>query len=493
MSVFSIPAFFIVLREVLEACLVVGIVLAYLNKTGSTQYNKWVWYGAAAGIVIAGGVGLAFGIVFWATDDQLFKGNAEKIFEGVAFLVAALLLTWMITWMMIMGKNLQAHMEAQVEKIIDSGDSFGKNKWGIFLMVFIQVLREGIETVIFLIGSANADEQGGWRAIPLPGILALIVGVAVSYLLFQGLLVLDVARFFLISSFILMAFAAGLVSHAFHELQEVDLFGPWDPSDERDWWNAKMWSTVVCCNDKTNEFFAMLRALFGYQDKPTFIEWVTYFGYWLIVAVIFTVVYWKKIRAARTTIASKTQIMAGFSLLFTFVGWIFTLIQVTWIGVLTMTISLVLSIVTNFIVYDTLATRFAGVARARRKIVLGLGVAFAVMTLFMSVLHLVELACVGTEGECQLELFFFFALIFDIDFNNEGRMDDRWTPIATLSFSLVVTFFFFGALAFLLILFAANVDSGGDYIYDDAVAVKDGMEYGDDEVLPSAEQEGVVA
>lgn len=471
-SVFSIPAFFIVLREVLEACLVVGIVLAYLNKIGATQYRKWVWIGAAAGVLGSLAVGLGLGIAFWITGNQGFDGNAEKIFEGVAFLVAAALLTWMIIWMMAMGKKLRSQMEKKVDQIIDSDDPDSKRKASIFLMVFVQVLREGIETVIFLIGTANADDHGGWKAIPLAGILAIIVGLGASYLVFKGLVSLDIVKFFLISGLVLIAFAAGLVSHAFHELQEVDAFGPWKPIETRDWYNFPLWSTEGCCDDGDNEFFGMLRALFGYQDKPTFIEWATYFGYWLIVAAIFVCINWSLIRASRSKIASYTQSFVLSSLLITFVGFVYTLINVTWVGTLSMTIAFLLSVVATASSFDITARMLRSVSRFRRMFALISGIGFGVLMAFMFVMHLVEMECIG-GGDCSMNVFFFFGLIYDGDFLERGREDSQWPPLAALSWSIVLTVYFFGALSALLILFAMNVDSEGTYLDDNAIVVKD--------------------
>ena len=231
-KVFSIPAFFIVLREVLEACVVVGIVLAYLKKTGTTQYSKYVWIGAFSGVGLSLALGIAFGIVYWVNDNSLFEGNAEKIFEGVTFLVAAVLLTWMILWIMSMGKKLQQSLEGKVEKIIEDDESTSRRKKILLVgLVGFQVLREGIETFIFITANAGAEDQGGWRAIPIPGILAIIVGLVASYLVFRGMLELDIIKFFYWSSVILVFFAAGLVSYAFHEIQEVDAFGDWEPSE----------------------------------------------------------------------------------------------------------------------------------------------------------------------------------------------------------------------------------------------------------------------
>lgn len=471
MSVFSIPAFFIVLREVLEACLVVGIVLAYLRKIGATQYNKWVWIGAGGGILGSVAVGLGLGIAFWISGEQGFTGKSEKIFEGVAFLVAAALLTWMIIWMMTMGKKLQTNMEKKIDDIIDSDESEKKRSLSIFLMVFVQVLREGIETVIFLIGTSNADEQGGWRAIPLPGILAILVGLAISYLVFKGLLNLDIIQFFFISGLVLIAFAAGLVSHAFHELQEVDWFGPWE-TEKRDWYNHPLWSTEFCCDDGDNEFFAMLRALFGYQDKPTFVEWATYFAYWLIVVAIFVVVNWSFIRASRSKVKNYTQGFSIMALLFSFVGFIYTLINVTWLGTLTMTLAFVMSIVCNLAVFDITLKLLKFLQPLRRVLALGTGIGFGALTIFMLVMHLVEMECIGRE-KCGMDLFFFFGLIFDGDFRETNRLESSWPSLTALSFSIIISTYFFGALSFLLILYAMNVGSGGEYLDDNAVYVKD--------------------
>lgn len=494
MGVFSIPAFFIVLREVLEACLVVGIVLAYLNKIGATQYRRFVWIGAIAGIVISVIVGLAFGIVVWTRGEQLFKDKAEKIFEGIAFLVAASLLTWMIVWMMYMGRALQTKLEKDIENIVDNDDkSDRQRKIAIFLMVFVQVLREGIETVIFLIGTAGADDNGGWRAIPLPGVLAIIVGVAASYLVFRGLVQLDIVKFFLISGVILMAFAAGLVSHAFHELQEVDWFGPWKPEDgKRDWYNATMWSTKGCCHDKENEFFAMLRALFGYQDTPTFVEWSTYFAYWLIIAIVFVAINWQFVRASRNKMLSVAKSLGVWSLLFSFVGFVFTMLNVTWIGVTTMTMSVILSAITVLVLFESTLRLLKPLRKYRRTVLLACGVGWALMMSFMFVLHMVELECEGTEGECKLDKFFFFGLIFNSEFNATGRQEKSWPAIAVLSVSVVLTVYFFGALAFTVIMSSFNVDEEGMYIGDDGVVLK-GEDVVDDESAVNHSSEEVVA
>lgn len=140
-TVFSVPAFFLVLREVLEACLVIGLSLAYLRKVGATHLNKFVWWGASIGISVSLTLGIAFAVVFYTQGNQIFEDEAEKIFEGIVFLVAAGLLTWMLCWIAAMGNSLQHGLEQRLSAYVEQGGWQGK--WGLFSMVLVHTLREG--------------------------------------------------------------------------------------------------------------------------------------------------------------------------------------------------------------------------------------------------------------------------------------------------------------------------------------------------------------
>ena len=490
-SLFNIAAFFIVLREVLEACLVVGIVLACLKSLGNTHLRKWVWWGAGSGIVLSLVLGITFVVVFYTRGTNFFSGKTEKIFEGIVFLIAAALLTWMIIWMQHMGRKLKTNLEKEVERKIEQSDDGGK--WGIFFMVFVQVLREGIETWIFLFGAASAsDDPNAWKAIPIPGILGVVVGIAVSYALFRGLIELDINSFFFWTSVILMLFSAGLTSHAFHELQEVDWFGPWaEDKTQRDWWNARLWSTKPCCNDKYNEFFAFLRALFGYQDTPTFVEWSTYFAYWLIIIAILLSFNWGTVRKARNTVAKMTKSLSAVSLCATFIAFIYVLINRTWNGTLTMTLAFLLSIASIVVCFDFITARAAGLKASRKTIALGTAVALGALTIVITILHIVQMAC-DEEGvaTCSLPRFYYACLIFAEDWASQGRAEDgnSWVSLAVLSWSMVICFFFWGTLSFVLYLYSMNIDAEGNYIMsDDSESTKPmtlNMADDKDEVVP---------
>lgn len=499
-KLFDIPAFFIVLREVLEACLVVGIALAYLNRTGATQYRKWVWIGAGVGIGISIIIGLVFGLIFWINDNSVFEGNAEKIFEGVTFLVAAALLTWMIVWMMAMGRQIQEKLEGKVEKIMENDKSSRRRAFGLASLVGFQVLREGIETFIFISANGSADDRGGWRAIPIPGVLAIFVGLLVSYLVFKGMMQLDIIRFFYVSGILLVAFAAGLVSYAFHEIQETGAFGPWaDDKSQRDWYNYSFWTTKACCNDKSNEFFAIFRALFGYQDTPTFIEWSTYFAYWLLFCVLVIGLNWDVVRASKDEISRYAKMFSGLSVVISLVGFIYTLINRSAVGTTTMTLSLVLSCLSIFFVFDPLFNYLKALKSVRRTMSMAIGVLWVGLLIAMFTLHIVELECIGKEDvdECDMDYFFFFGLIFNGNYNSRQRESEPlgWPSVASLSMSIVVTTFFFGGLAFFYIMNSLNITSDGSRLTNDHVELSsegDELEKGERYVYEAHDEEDKV-
>lgn len=499
MTVFSVSAFFIVLREVLEACLVVGIVLAYLSKIGSSHLNKWVWLGTAAGILLSLGVGVAFAVVFHVKGNQIFEGSTEKIFEGFVFLLASALLTWMLVWMMNMGKSLRSNMENAVGRAVEAG-----GWWRIFSLVFVQVLREGIETVIFIGGSAGADGQGGWRAIPLPSVLALVVGVTASYLMFRGMITLDIQKFFFITSVLLIGFAAGLVSHALHEFQEVDWFGPYEgvENEDRDWWNASVWSTKECCNDKTNQFWAMMRALFGYQDTPSFLEMISYIAYWAVISIVFVYVYRDVVRRARSSTATLVRTTSTILAVSGLVGFIYAMGNRSWNGILLTTLTLIVGTIAAVAAFDSAGGLITALKPLRKPMMIMSAVGFAIILALTTAITLAQLICEGRS--CTVPQFFHWGIIFSRDFAGRGNLGlssdltygqgRGYVYVAVLTLSLGISIFLCGAHSYGSYRFMKNLDAGGDYIYDGAEEVSKDMQLDDseaDDSGPSSTEERV--
>jgi hypothetical protein len=323
---------------------------------------------------------------------------------------------------------------------------------------------------VFLFGASSASGTGdAWRGIPIPGILGLVVGIAVSVLVFRGLVALNVLSLLFYSTLILMAFSAGLIGHAMHEFQELDLFGPYEEVDplDRDWWNAQLWSLESCCNDEENQFFAMMRALFGWQDAPTFVEVMAYFGYWALIACIMIYAFWPQVRASRSRAASIARNTSAIALLSFFVGFIYAALNATWTGILTTTLGLLISLAAVPVSFDAFSSWLPALKASRRQLALATALAAALLTALIIVLHFAQLSCL--EKSCALPQFYYWGLIFGASFNESGNAGTTYNSVSVLTFSVVFSFFFLGAMSLALGLTASNMTTDGDIIYDDHV------------------------
>lgn len=195
----------VMLREGFEASLVVGVILAFLNRTGRRDAFAAVWAGTAAAVAIS----TAVAALLVAVGVEL-EGTAEAAWEAATMLVAAGLLTWMIFWMRRQARAIRRHLEAQVEHALLAGSALG-----LALVAFVGVLREGLETALFLVGSfegTNSLVSSVGAAVGLCGAIAL------GYLFYRGSDRLDLPRFFRFTSGLLLLFAAYLLANGLHKL-----------------------------------------------------------------------------------------------------------------------------------------------------------------------------------------------------------------------------------------------------------------------------------
>jgi high-affinity iron transporter len=256
-----IASFLIAFRETLEAALVVGIVLGYLARIGQSRYNRLVYLGIAGGVLAS-----VAGAWLFVTLTGGFEGRAEQIFEGLTMLVGALLLTTMILWMMG-----QRHIAAELERKVAS-ELAAANQFGLVSLAFVAVLREGVETVIFLRATTLASAGNS-----LLGALAGIVAAALlGYFMFASSLRVNVKALFNLTSLVLILFAAGLLAHGVGEFQEAGLL----PAVVEHVWDL---SAVL----GTGGFLGgMLHALFGYNPSPSLLEVLSYVGYLAVVGLV---------------------------------------------------------------------------------------------------------------------------------------------------------------------------------------------------------------
>lgn len=251
----------ITFREVLEAALVVVIVLAYLKRVEQARFNRNVWIGVGTGVILSISLAITFNLFLGG-----FTGRAEKVFEGVMMLLAVILLTWMIMWMMVQ-RHIVEELEAKVHREITE-----RHAIGISILVSIAVLREGVETVIFLQAASYVGGTNLLGAV-VGGMLALILG----YLFFIGAKKIRIKRFFQVTSVILILFAAGLTSHAIAEFQEAGLMSPIvEPLYDITWLIGP--DTLMG---------SILHSLFGYTGKPSLSEMIGYAAYLVLAYILY--------------------------------------------------------------------------------------------------------------------------------------------------------------------------------------------------------------
>lgn len=261
-------AFLITLREGLEAALIVSILLAYLKQLGRLELSRDIWWGVGAAILVSM---VAGGIIFGVGAE--FEGAAEEIFEGVISLVAAAVLTWMIFWMRNQSTRIKADLQGRVESALVGG--------GLALasLAFVVVVREGIETALFLFAATQATSEGGsgGGGELIGGLLGLGLAIMLGYLVYQGGVRLNLRLFFRITGAMLLVVAAGLVAYGVHELQEAGLFAVL---------TAHAYDVKSFLPDDAG-IGAILRAIFGYQDAPSVLETIAWASYLAVAGFLF--------------------------------------------------------------------------------------------------------------------------------------------------------------------------------------------------------------
>jgi len=254
MSAADISALVIALREGVEMTLIVGIVLAYLTRIGARRAHRFVWAGVGAAAIVS----LAFLGVLNALNAE-FKGTTEKIYEGATLLLAAAFLTWMILWMLERSRYLKTELQHGVQEALAAGGAV----WGLFLLAFFTVAREGVETALLLFAAPGEGKLFG-------AVVGFAIAIGIGVLIYVYGRRLDLARFFRVTGIMLIVFAAGLVTHGVHEFVEAGLAGGPTLFDL---------GQVLPDSDGVG---AVLRTLIGYSADPTLLEGASWCGYFVL-------------------------------------------------------------------------------------------------------------------------------------------------------------------------------------------------------------------
>lgn len=306
----AIPTFVITLREGVEAALVVGIVLACLKKADRTNLNSWVYAGIAAGIAASAGVGALFNQLLQtlSTSNQPYAPAIKQLLEGFLGIFAIVMLSWMLIWMTQQARFLKAEVEGALTAALKENTHAG---WGVFGLIFIAVLREGFETVIFV----SAQFQQGLS--PALGALGGLTGAAIiGTLLFKWGVKIDIRLFFKLMGILLLLIVAGLAVSALKHfdasaaiLSQIDsqyaaicVFYDRTAPVHSCILGPMLWNAAGVLPD--GQFpGVILKALFGYRDRIYLLQAVGYIIFLLTVGGI----YFQKLTPQATLPTKNTQ------------------------------------------------------------------------------------------------------------------------------------------------------------------------------------------
>ena len=273
----------IVFREVIEAGLVTGIVLAAMR--GVPHRGRWVGYG-----ILGGAAGACIVAAFADSIAGLMAGSGQELFNALVMIIAVLMLTWHNVWMAREGRHIALAMKHLGEDVTRGKRTLA----ALAIVVGIAVLREGSEIVLFLYGIALSG-GGGTVSMLIGGMLGLLFGTGVSAMMYSGLLRIPARHLFTVTGWLIALLAAGMASQATVFLQQAG----WITA-----FSETLWDTSAILADGSLAGKA-LHTLVGYTDQPTEIQLIVYLA---TLAAIFTLMKHFGHCAARPTHAAATAL-----------------------------------------------------------------------------------------------------------------------------------------------------------------------------------------
>jgi high-affinity iron transporter len=260
-----VPTYFLMLREGLEAALIVGIIAAYLARIGRRDRLPFLVAGVAAAIVASIGLGLLV-----ATTVGRLPAAVQETLEAIAGIAAVGVLTWMLFWMRRQGRALKGELERGVDLALGQGGTMA-----LVGLAFIAVIREGLETVLFLLALMSSTGTG--PATLLGGLLGLATAIGVGIAIFVGGVRVDLRRFFTVTGTVLIFVAAGLVAFSIGALGEAGMLT-----------NAGTALNLNGLLADSSPLGNVLQGMFGYRSQPTPLELAAYLLYLIPVLFLFT-------------------------------------------------------------------------------------------------------------------------------------------------------------------------------------------------------------
>jgi high-affinity iron transporter len=280
-------SFLIILREGFEGSLIVAIVLAYLRSIGRLDLRRTIW----SGVLLAAAIALGLGILLNTVVDGLEGAARMRTFAVIAFAAAAVL-TWMVFWMRRQSMNLKGELQHAIDAALHQGN-VGR---ALFFVAFFAVLREGIETALFMVAAATGADTVD---ILIGGGLGLAGAIALGVVIYHGGRKVPMRQFFKITGFLVIVFAAGLAAKGVMFLQASGDLGSIN--------YAVYDLTGVHWLTTSSEVGKFLAGIFGWDPRPSFEQ----VAVWLVVLVPLSVLFTRQPSARRAVAAERTPVPAS--------------------------------------------------------------------------------------------------------------------------------------------------------------------------------------
>lgn len=263
-------SFLIGLREGLEAALIVAILVAYLVRTSNGHALSRLWIGVGAAIALSIGLGLFLTFV----SEELSEEAAEA-FAGITSVLAVALITWMIFWMARNARHIKGHLHGELDRALKTSTV------AVAMVAFLAVVREGLETAIFLWAGIRSSGEASTAVIG--AIIGLVTAVALGFLMYKGAVRLNLTALFTWTGALLVLVAGGILRYAVHEFQELG----WLPGED----NVAFDLTATFPADGVVATFA--RGLLSITPKMTWLEVAA----WLVYVIPTLIAFFWVIRA----------------------------------------------------------------------------------------------------------------------------------------------------------------------------------------------------
>lgn len=285
--------FLIGLREGMEAALVVGILVAYVHKLSRQDVLARIWMGVGFAIALFLGIGA---LLTFGTHTLTFQ--AQELLGGSLSIAAVGMVTWMVFWMQRTARHLKSDLQHGIDKALEGG------AWGLVLIAFISVAREGVETALFLWSAIQtSDTATTW----IGAILGLATAVALGWAIYRGMVAINLGTFFTWSGALLIIVAAGVLAYAIHDLQEAQFLpGPFETAPAgaspfaAQWYGENAWAFRISDTiSPTGVTGVLLKGTIGFSPEMTKLEVVVWAVYLAAVMTTYLVIHHRNRRPPR--------------------------------------------------------------------------------------------------------------------------------------------------------------------------------------------------